>query len=58
MIDFNLLDLSNKADVLKCIREFAHFLSNIQWLLFILVIILGVFLGVYLFQILFGGGRI
>lgn len=55
MIDYLLLDTSNKDDQLKLIRELFHVLNNIQWLLFILVILVGVFLGIYIFNCIFGG---
>lgn len=55
MIDFQSLDLSNALDKLKIVRELMHFLNNIQWLLFILVILFGVYLGFYIFNQIFGG---
>lgn len=55
MIDFTLLDLSNKEDQLKVVRDMFNILNNIQWLLFILVILLGLLLGIYIFNCVFGG---
>lgn len=55
MIDFTLLDLSNKDDQLKVVRDMFNVLNNIQWLLFILVILLGLLLGIYIFNCVFGG---
>lgn len=57
MIDFTLLDLSNKEDQLKVVRDLFNLLNNIQWLLFILVILLGVLLGIYIFNNIFGGKK-
>lgn len=55
MIDYSIIDLTNQDHLKILIREFFNMLNNVQWLLFILVILLGVLFGVFIIKFLFGG---
>lgn len=55
MIDYTIIDLTNQDHLKILIREFFNMLNNVQWLLLILVILLGVLFGVFIIKFIFGG---
>lgn len=57
MIDYNILDLSKKDDLLKIVRDAFHYIDNLQWLLFGILILLGILVGISLARMLMGGGK-